>query len=157
MLPGEIKNRILLTVDFDEDLIGVARSAGRLNIENALSLGDDILVVKAKTKDDSGMDVEKVATLYGELAPVPDQDWICKNTNLNDRPLAPHTVGRVVHLFRPGANTAQVWEQSTGVLIQSDCNYFEGVVKFREKGAKSEPDYMSYEWSNVISIIPKLH
>jgi len=69
MSPGEIKGRILLTVDFDKTLRGVARSAGRLNIENALSYRDDILVVKAKGKDDSGKNIEKILTLYGDFNP----------------------------------------------------------------------------------------
>lgn len=151
---SEIKSRILATVDFDEQLVDRTSSAGSLNIENALSIKDDILVIK----NDSGNAVR----LYGELSP--NQSWICNQNSGPESvyaPYAPHTVGRVVPNYPAhGAIVARVWERppgSLGKLIEPvDCGSLSGEVVFRQKSADSSSPFVSYPWSKVVSVIPKL-
>ena len=150
LTPGEIKNRILATVDFDEQLVNVTRSAGRLNIENALSINDDILVLK--DKDAPG----KVIQLRGELDP--HQYWICQCSicTFLERPYFPQEVGRVVPNYT-NHGSSKVWERpDLGELLEMECDSLEGEVKFRQKGADSSSPFTSYKWSDVITVMPKI-
>ncbi len=144
MTSNEIKNRILATVDFDEELIETTKSAGRLNIENALAIKDDILVLK----DASG----RVAQLRGDLDP--SQYWTC--TGPSEKIYSPHMVGRVVPNYR--GSKAKVWERVSfgDFLPVPECDSLEGEVVFRQKGSEPSSPFTSYNWSDVITVIPKL-
>jgi subtilisin family serine protease len=153
MPPDVIKSRILATVYFDEQLADYTSSAGRLNIENALRFKDDILVTRVK--DDSGKDTEK--ELYGELKP--GQSWSCIGVSGKSKAnYAPQMVARVVPRFPAGGNAtkAKVWAwpaQKLGASSMNECTSLSGRVAFREKSS-SPWDY--YEWSQVVSVIPKI-
>lgn len=149
--PDAVKSRILATVDYDDDLVDRTRSAGRLSIENALSINDDILIIK----DDSG----NLINLHGELDRL--QRWPCIRLSNKKRDYYPYQVGRVVpHYGGKGeAKVAMVWarpSQGLGALSEDKCDSLGGVVKFRLKGASSSSPFASYNWSDVISLMPKL-
>jgi hypothetical protein len=156
--PEAIKSRILATVDFDERLADKTKSGGRLNIENALSINDDILVIK----DSSG----NVVPLRGELDPYQDQGhgkkgWTCIKSSGSKRIYYPNQVVRVVPQYpvTDVARVALVWawpSKGLGAFSENKCDSLEGVVKFRLKGAGSSSPFERYNWRDVISVMPRI-
>ena len=148
-LPTEmIRNRILATAEYDPHLVGIVRSAGRLDIDAALSVNEDILILL----DEHG---RAESAIHGELSRI--QHWRCTSSQSAPRDLAPHTVLRIItgYPVEGGGKAIHVSIAADGVPLEHQCTSLSGSVKFR-KPSDPENVFDDYEWSRVSRVIPRI-
>lgn len=142
----EVKNRIMASVDFDANLVGIVGSGGRLNVLNALRVGSDILEVRDPNS-------EKVSTLFGTIDST--TSWICHTAGASKLVYRPSSIARVIRGY-PGfdENATQLTlnpQSKGGLIYQPPCKSFTGTVRFAEDGKEFE----DIDMANVVSIISR--
>lgn len=147
---NQAMNRILATVDLDSKLKPRIRFEGRLNVEKALNVFDDLVTIRQPDKSEPKM-------LLGTLDR--SQYWNCR-TSEGDRP---YLVGQVVRLVADNVNGKldatsglwRIWGKVEGGKIREEwpCENLTGKISFQASGSTSTE---LLKWADIIEIIPAL-
>jgi len=145
--PDEIKTRIVVSGDFDAQLAHKVKYAVRLNVERAIRLKDDSIVLDS---------VDKLSRqlLFGELQD--GQTWTCKIAN-EDRAFNAQQVYKVIPAF-PISATQSVFrvlarQVDSADVTDVDCD--EPFVESLQFKGPRDSAFESYDWSRIIELVPR--
>lgn len=148
--PVALKLRVLATGRFDPRLEGVTRYGVRLDMERAIRVKEDSLVLLDTTHD--GQAIERI--VYGTIEP--GEYWSCFIAGAG-KIFRPSDVYKVVVRDDGGKRRPRVWTLGPdgGSLASTDCpdGFEQAALRFKAKG---DPDARAYPWSSIRDVVPRL-
>ncbi|WP_192888363.1 S8 family serine peptidase [Paracidovorax avenae] len=148
--PVALKLRVLATGRFDARLEGVTRYGVRLDMERAIHVKEDSLVIIEATH--SGTAVERI--VYGTIEP--SEYWTCEISGAG-KVFRPKDVYKVVMRDDDGKRKPRIWTLGPdgGSLMFTDCSAGFEQVSLRFK-AKGDVAAKAYPWSSIRDVVPRL-
>lgn len=143
--PEQIRTRIIVSADYDAELFDVVRNGSRLNIERAIRLRDDSIILR---RGDGVL-------LFGDLDPM--QTWTCR-VGSEDRLLNPQQVYKIVPEFRVGSDKYifKVWKRAAGSPSPAEITCEDGISEQLSFRGEGENTFTTHNWNDVIDVVPAL-
>lgn len=148
--PAALKLRVLATGRFDRELEGITRYGVRLDMERAVRVKEDsIVLIEAP---DGGPATERI--VYGVIEPT--EYWTCDISGAG-RIFRPKDVYKVVVRDDGGKLKPRVWTLGPdgGSLNHTDCEggFEQASLRFKAQGDEVAK---AYPWSSIRDVVPRL-
>lgn len=148
--PVALKLRVLATGRFDPRLEGVTRYGVRLDMERAIRVKEDSLVLTEMPP--SGPAIERI--VYGAIEPA--EYWTCDIAGAG-KIFRPKDVYKVVMRDDEGKRKPRIWTLGPdgGSLAFTDCpgGFEQASLRFKAQGDVAAK---AYPWSSIRDVVPRL-